>query len=255
VIGAREDRVRTRMRGALGLQPLAENLSARLNGRLELSVDLLRSVEPRGKVLDVGCSTGFLEELTAADPGFRVIGLEVDPVKLAKARRFVPGAEFHEGSVLALPFAEASFDAATMFEVLEHIPPNSELQALREVCRTLKPGAAFILSTPFAHPLSCLLDPAWYVGHRHYGRMQLGGLLAEAGFEIDRCFVYGAFWDILTTDLFYVFKFAFGAEVPLHDLLEAQRRREFVGERAVEGISNIFVTAHKPSQLTGVARP
>ena len=119
----------------------------------------------------------------------------------------------------------------------------------------LKPGAAFILSTPFAHPLSCLLDPAWYVGHRHYGRMQLGGLLAEAGFEIDRCFVYGAFWDILTTDLFYVFKFAFGAEVPLHDLLEAQRRREFVGERAVEGISNIFVTAHKPSQLTGVARP
>lgn len=56
-----------------------------------------------------------------------------------------------------------------MWEVIEHIPPNTETHALRELFRVLKNGGSFLLSAPNDHLISKLLDPAYFLrGHRHY---------------------------------------------------------------------------------------
>ncbi|MEM5838748.1 class I SAM-dependent methyltransferase, partial [Pediococcus acidilactici] len=47
-----------------------------------------------------------------------------------------------------LPFADASFDAVTMFDVLEHIP--NDRQAIAEALRVLNPNGFLLISTPHA---------------------------------------------------------------------------------------------------------
>jgi ubiquinone/menaquinone biosynthesis C-methylase UbiE len=47
-----------------------------------------------------------------------------------------------------LPFSDASFDAVTLFDVLEHIPDDA--MAAREALRVTRPGGWVLLSTPRA---------------------------------------------------------------------------------------------------------
>ena len=55
------------------------------------------------------------------------------------------------GSVLELPFNDASFDCIICLETLEHV--TDPLRAMNEVYRVLKPGGIFVGSAPFAYEL------------------------------------------------------------------------------------------------------
>jgi len=100
-------------------------------------------VRPADDVLDACCGTGDLALADARAGGKRVTGLDFSERMLARARR--KGAqvancnlEWVQGDLLALPFEDAAFDAATVgFGVrnLEDIPA-----ALRELRRVLRPG-------------------------------------------------------------------------------------------------------------------
>lgn len=50
------------------------------------------------------------------------------------------------GDATALPFENHSFDAVTMFDVLEHIPSHEK--AVSEALRVLRPGGFLLISTP-----------------------------------------------------------------------------------------------------------
>jgi SAM-dependent methyltransferase len=96
-----------------------------------------------------------------------------------------------EASIFNLPFAAGSFDAACLFDVIEHLPRASEERALREVWRVLRAGGRLYFSTPHASPIHAPLDPVWSLGHRHYRRATIQGLLRSCGFTVDRMFVAG----------------------------------------------------------------
>ena len=69
-------------------------------------------------------------------------------------------------SVCSMPmFADASFDAVFMMEVLEHV--TEPQQALSEIRRILKPGGRLILSVPFIFPLHD--EPHDYYRYTKYG--------------------------------------------------------------------------------------
>jgi len=153
----------------------------------------------------------------------------------------VPTGCFVEGSALKLPFSDSTFDAAVFFEVIEHLPRRSEPAALAEIRRVLRPGAALLLSTPYAHPMSCCLDPAWYLGHRHYSTTRLTKLLTSARFSVDRILVRGGTFELLGVLAFYIFKWIFRAEVPFREWIDAGREREFLTER--QGYSTVFAVA------------
>jgi demethylmenaquinone methyltransferase/2-methoxy-6-polyprenyl-1,4-benzoquinol methylase len=70
-------------------------------------------VRPGDAVLDACCGTGDLA-VAAAREGGRVTGLDFSERMLERARRKGPALEWVEGDLLALPFANGSFDATTV---------------------------------------------------------------------------------------------------------------------------------------------
>lgn len=147
-----------------------------------------RLVKPARRLLDVGCSSGWLAPLALAKGVHEYVGadryFEGTPTESANV-------SFVVGSALDLPFPEASFDAVCLFDVIEHLPRNSELRALREARRVLGPGSHLYLSTPHASWIHAPLDPAWFLGHRHYCRSTLKQMIESAGFQVETMFVAG----------------------------------------------------------------
>src|SRR5207253_10888381 len=64
-------------------------------------------------VLDACCGTGDLA-IACAHAGGRVTGLDFSEAMLERARRKAPELDWVRGDLLALPFPDASFDAATV---------------------------------------------------------------------------------------------------------------------------------------------
>ncbi len=52
------------------------------------------------------------------------------------------------GDATTLPFRAASFDLILVSEVIEHLPPEKSVQALRELKRVKSPSGTILLSTP-----------------------------------------------------------------------------------------------------------
>jgi demethylmenaquinone methyltransferase / 2-methoxy-6-polyprenyl-1,4-benzoquinol methylase len=110
---------------------------------------IARLAPPRGgTVLDLCCGTGdVVFHLLRTDPSLHVTGIDFCAPMLdgarARANREARGdATFIEGDVMALPFADNTFDGATMGFSLRNVVEID--QVLREILRVLKPGARFV---------------------------------------------------------------------------------------------------------------
>lgn len=94
-------------------------------------------VQPGDRVLDACCGTGDLA-LEAEREGGVVVGLDFAPLMLERARSKSSTVDWREGDLLALPFADDAFDAATVGFGVRNVA-DLEL-ALRELRRVLRPG-------------------------------------------------------------------------------------------------------------------
>ncbi|MBY0271421.1 MAG: class I SAM-dependent methyltransferase [Burkholderiales bacterium] len=97
------------------------------------------------RLLDVGCSSGaFLR--TACRLGYRAEGVEpsADAAQTARAA----GLKVFTGYLEQAQFADATFDAITLIEIVEHL--RDALGLMRECARILKPGGVVLVTTPNA---------------------------------------------------------------------------------------------------------
>jgi demethylmenaquinone methyltransferase/2-methoxy-6-polyprenyl-1,4-benzoquinol methylase len=93
-------------------------------------------VRPGERVLDSCCGTGDLA-LACARAGGRVTGLDFSARMLDRARRKSGDVEWVEGDAQALPFADGSFDAATVgFGLRNMADVEGGLAELRRVLRS-----------------------------------------------------------------------------------------------------------------------
>ena len=109
------------------------------------------ALQPGETVLDLGSGPG-LDALLAASqvgPGGRVIGVDMTPEMLARARATAARAgvthvDFREGRLEALPVEDASVDAVTSNCVINLVPDKAAV--FREVARVLRPGGRVVVS-------------------------------------------------------------------------------------------------------------
>ena len=94
-------------------------------------------VQPGARVLDACCGTGDLA-IAAEREGGIVTGLDFSSEMLVRARRKSSTIEWVQGDMLSLPYADGSFDAATVGFGVRNV---ADLGAgLRELRRVLRPG-------------------------------------------------------------------------------------------------------------------
>jgi demethylmenaquinone methyltransferase/2-methoxy-6-polyprenyl-1,4-benzoquinol methylase len=94
-------------------------------------------VQPADHVLDACCGTGDLA-LAAEREGGRVTGLDFSGRMLERARAKSRTVDWVQGDVTAMPFEDASFDAATVGFGIRNVADLED--ALRELARVLRPG-------------------------------------------------------------------------------------------------------------------
>jgi SAM-dependent methyltransferase len=100
--------------------------------------------EPLNEILEIGGGQSGLAKLLY--PNARVTNLDMDPRFADAPSNRQPGVHFVCGDATKIPFPPASFDAVTMFDVIEHVP--NDAAAIAEAWRVLRPGGALLLSTP-----------------------------------------------------------------------------------------------------------
>jgi SAM-dependent methyltransferase len=107
-----------------------------------VAVDALRRLlgPGAGRCLDVGCGGGhFIPEVRKL--GWDVTGVDVSADQLRLARARLPGVELVEADAGALPFGDASFDAA--YSTFTHTDLDDFAGAIGEVQRVLRTGGHF----------------------------------------------------------------------------------------------------------------
>lgn len=109
-------------------------------------------VQPGHRVLDACCGTGDLA-LAAEREGGYVTGLDFSPAMLERARRKSSSIEWVEGDMLALPFADGTFDSATVGFGVRNV---SDLErGVAELHRVLRPGGRLAI-LEITHPRGVL---------------------------------------------------------------------------------------------------
>ena len=111
-------------------------MTAGLDGRWR-RITAASVVKSGDAVLDACCGTGDLA-IAAARAGGHVTGLDFSERMLERARRKAPDIEWLSGDMLALPFADATFDAATVGFGVRNVDDLE--RALRELRRVLRSG-------------------------------------------------------------------------------------------------------------------
>lgn len=137
---------------------------------------------PSPLIVDCGCGTGANVEWLR-DHG-RAFGFDLTRNGLtlghAMGRQGLVRA-----SIAAIPFAEASADLATSFDVFQCLPEPVEELALREMWRLLKPGGQMLLNVA---ALDVLRGAHATLSQevRRYTPARLRQVVERAGFQIER---------------------------------------------------------------------
>jgi SAM-dependent methyltransferase len=186
---------RARFRAMVG-EPADPDSTALLSGERQVASDLeyiqpdhrARYAWAAGKVgwndglLDIGCGVGYGTAMLADRVGTngRVVGYErsVESLDFAKATYDRPNIEWTEFDLdgRTLPVAETTYDAATAFEIIEHLANPKPMLASIPAQRLFAsvPNEAVIPYSPESAPFH----------QRHYTSEQFGELLKECGWHV-----------------------------------------------------------------------
>jgi 2-polyprenyl-3-methyl-5-hydroxy-6-metoxy-1,4-benzoquinol methylase len=166
-----------------------EDSSRSINAHLSLHT--LRRFAKKGRLLDVGCATGFF--LNAARLDFETIGIEPSEWAADYARTRLR-LDVLTGNLEEVAIESGSFDVVTLIDVIEHV--TDPKAALQRVSGLLKPGGWLYLVTPDIGSLSArLLRGRWWglrPAHLYYfSQATLRSMLQAAGLHVELLAPYG----------------------------------------------------------------
>ena len=105
---------------------------------------VVRDLRPRGRVLDAGCGTGMQTALI--DPACEIHAVDYSQRSLDVLRRRLPNVATRTADLRGPPFEDGYFDAVLCANTLQHLTPDGQRLAARELLRVLRPGGRYAVS-------------------------------------------------------------------------------------------------------------
>jgi SAM-dependent methyltransferase len=204
------------------------------------------------QILDAGCGTGgLIKHLGSVNAGWRLSGLDFSP-RACELARLRTDAEIVQGSITALPMADASLDAVVSADVVCQVEDGG--LALREFARVLRPGGIMVLNVPAGMWLWSYHDDTCETKHR-YTRRELAILAGAAGLQVH----FSSYANCLSLPLFVARRKVFRPTHPTSDvrlypapveaIFSGMARLEFAWMKLGWWLplgSSVFLVARKP---------
>jgi SAM-dependent methyltransferase len=158
--------------------------------RLSAVLDLV-DPHPGERILDLGCTAGAVAHFLTTY-GSATVGVDSEPLAIARGRELFPELELHVADVADLPFEDEAFDKAVAADLVEHLDDAAFGRMLAEALRVLRPGGTLSIYTPNpkhlierlkARDLVLAQNPT-HIGLR--AATELGQAFERAGFIVDR---------------------------------------------------------------------
>lgn len=148
-------------------------------------VDFAKRIKPGGKILDIGCGTGYPIGQYFSDHGFSVTGIDVSKKMLEKAVSLhLPNARFILKGLLEFVPSE-QYDGVVAFDSLWYIAKNRQTEIYGLVGSWMKKGAYFL----FTHgKTDGEISGEMYGQPFHYSALcvnEVHALLLKNGFRIE----------------------------------------------------------------------
>jgi SAM-dependent methyltransferase len=112
-----------------------------------------------GRLLDIGCATGFFLNGMRAQGQWDLYGVEISPYA-ARVAQEKYGLNVRIGTLEDAAFPDNFFDVVTLWDVLEHL--HEPVKSLQEIHRVLKPDGLLVFRVPNLASLDArLFGPFW----------------------------------------------------------------------------------------------
>ncbi|NJP07878.1 MAG: class I SAM-dependent methyltransferase [Chloroflexaceae bacterium] len=124
--------------------------------RVELCLEQCRGGE---RILEIGFGSG-VTFLNLQSRYRQIYGLDLTASAREVTDVFVTRGlhpQLLTGSVLDMPFTSHFFDTVLLISILEHLYPEQQDRAFREIARVLKPGGQVVYGVPIEHPFMTLM--------------------------------------------------------------------------------------------------
>jgi cyclopropane fatty-acyl-phospholipid synthase-like methyltransferase len=107
--------------------------------------EIARQLRPGSRVLDLGCGAGVPTSKFLVECGFEVIGMDVSPRQIERARELVPTATFVVRDMRELAAGELAVDAVVALYSVFHVPREEHARIYRVLRSLLLVGGLFLL--------------------------------------------------------------------------------------------------------------
>ena len=139
---------------------------------------------PVGKLLDVGCATGFFM-YSAKMRGWKVEGVEISEYAASYVREHY-GFKVHVGDIQRIDLPANTYDLITLWDVIEHL--GNPIEAIKILKRALKKNGVLVFSTPDVRSLPAKLTKHKWIGYKlsdehltYFSKKTVALLLEKAG--------------------------------------------------------------------------
>ena len=147
---------------------------------------LLARLEDGSQVLELGCGGGGPATRALAER-HEVLGVDISPRQVERARERVPNASFLCADATTLELEPERFDAVVSLFMLGHVPRAEQALLLRSIAGWLRPGGHLLATMGTGGDVGTIEDdwlgaPMFFASFDERTNREL---LAEAGLEIE----------------------------------------------------------------------